>query len=204
MYFKLLTTACPASSLLLLISLTAHTQGSVRGQVLDVNGSPMADANVLLLHVKDSSLVKGSVSAQNGWYAFEKIESGNYLIASTHVGFRQVYTPSFQVSDKTHVAMKAIQLTEHETELKKVTVNAKKPLFEQKIDRMVINVASSVTNAGSTALDVLMRSPGVLVDRQNESISLSGKDGVVVMINGKISRIPIASVVKLLAGMPAG
>lgn len=65
----------------------------------------------------------------------------------------------------------------------------------------MINVASSITNAGSTALDVLMRSPGIIVDQQNNTISMNGKDGVVVMINGKINRMPISAVVQMLAGM---
>jgi len=184
-------------------SLKSYAQSSIRGQVVDINGQPLANANVLLLNVKDSALVKGAVSSQSGQFTFEKINSGTYFIASTYVGFRQVYTPSFQVSNKTNVDLAAIKLSEREAVLNKVTITAKKPLYEQKIDRMVVNVASSITNTGSTALDVLSRSPGVTVDQQNSSISLSGKDGVVVMINGKISRIPISSVIQLLSSMPS-
>ncbi|HEY9342587.1 MAG TPA: outer membrane beta-barrel family protein, partial [Hanamia sp.] len=69
------------------------------------------------------------------------------------------------------------------------------------IDRLVINVAGSITAAGGTALEVLERSPGVIVDRQNNSVVVNGKNGVVIMINGKISRVPIASVIQMLDGM---
>lgn len=85
--------------------------------------------------------------------------------------------------------------------LGEVSIVAKKPLFEQKIDRMVINVANSATNAGSSALEVLQRSPGVLVNRQNNAISLAGKAGVVIMINGKINRMPGDAIVQMLQGM---
>lgn len=92
----------------------------------------------------------------------------------------------------------------HAKELKQVTVTGKKPLFEQKTDRLVINVRSSVTSAGATALDVLERSPGVVVDRQNNGISMGGKDGVVIMINGRENRMPISAIVQMLSGMNAG
>jgi outer membrane receptor protein involved in Fe transport len=88
--------------------------------------------------------------------------------------------------------------------LKEVTVTAKKPLFEQQTDRLVINVSSSSTAAGNTALEILERSPGVVIDRENGGISINGKNGVVVMINGKINYMPINAVVQLLAGMNAG
>jgi outer membrane receptor protein involved in Fe transport len=66
---------------------------------------------------------------------------------------------------------------------------------------MVINVESSILSAGSTALEVLERSPGVTINRQNNNISLTGKNGVTIMINGKISYLPQASIVQLLEGM---
>jgi len=55
-------------------------------------------------------------------------------------------------------------------------------MFEQKIDRMVINVKNSITDAGGTALDVLEKSPGFTMNWQNNSIAINGKNGVVVMI----------------------
>lgn len=67
----------------------------------------------------------------------------------------------------------------------------------------MVNVEGSITAAGATALEVLERSPGVVVNRQNNSIALAGKDGVIVMMNGKMNRMPIDAVVQLLAGMPS-
>ena len=77
-------------------------------------------------------------------------------------------------------------------------------MFEQKIDRVVINVKNSVTDAGGTALDVLEKSPGVTVNRQNNSISINGKNGVAIMMNGKMNYMPMDALVQLLAGISAG
>jgi hypothetical protein len=66
---------------------------------------------------------------------------------------------------------------------------------------MIINVSGSIVSAGGTALEILERSPGVSVNRQNNSIALTGKTGVVVMINGKISYMPMNAVIQMLQGM---
>ena len=161
----------------------------------------MANANVLLLHAKDSSLVKGLVSSKEGLFSFEKILAGNYLIACSFTGFKQIYSPIISVKETGTIEVPGFKLVEKETALSGVTVITRKPLFEQKTDRMVINVAASITSAGSTALDVLERSPGIVVDRQNNSIAINGKSGVVVMINGKISHMPIEGVMQMLASM---
>lgn len=178
-----------------------QAQNSIHGSVVDENRQPLSGASVLLLNATDSSLVKGSVTAKNGSFLFEQVHAGTYLIASSYVGYKDVYSAVFQFSSNGTASIPALQIYEKETALQVVTVSAKKPMFEQKIDRMVINVASSVTNAGSTALEVLMRSPGITVNQQNNTLSMNGKEGVVVMLNGRMSRMPIEALVQMLAGM---
>ncbi len=73
--------------------------------------------------------------------------------------------------------MDAITLNEEAKNLDEVTVAATKPLFELEMGKMVVNVSNSVTSAGLSVIDVLEKSPGVLVNRQNNSLSLSGKKG---------------------------
>lgn len=85
--------------------------------------------------------------------------------------------------------------------LKTVTVSAKRPFYETRSGRIVINVASSVVSSGSSVLDILERSPGVIVSRQSSSIGLNGKEGVGLMINGKVDHMPREAMVDLLQGM---
>ena len=84
-----------------------------------------------------------------------------------------------------------------------VILVGKKPLYQAEPDGLVVNVENSIVSAGATALEILERSPGVVVDRQNSTISLAGKQGVNVMINGKLSYMPMASLVQFLEGMSA-
>ena len=179
-------------------------QAKISGIVLNKQNQPLDDASVLLLNAKDSSLVKGTISSKKGEYSFSKISPGTYFIASSFVNYKQSYSDSIFISGATQdINVSSLKLTENENTLEKVTVEKKKPLVEALIDRLVINVAGSITAAGGTALQILERSPGVMVDRQNNTIAVNGKSGVVIMINNKISHVPIESVVQMLDGMNA-
>jgi hypothetical protein len=156
-------------------------------------------ANVILFKSIDSSLVKGSLSDEQGRYLISNVPDGDYFLEVSMMGYLNVKSPGFKLRGGTSLRMDDIALSE-QIVLDEVVVNVEKPLYEQKVDRMVINVESSILAAGSTALEVLERSPGIIVDRQSNSISLVGKSGVTVMINGKISYLPQESIVQLLEG----
>ncbi len=181
-----------------------NAQSKIHGTITGSNSLPLFNANVLLLKAKDSSLVKGIITDQTGAYSFEHIAIGNYLVTSTYTGLAQVYTPVIAVTgNHDDVAVDNLHLAETGVQLAAVTVTTRKPLLEQKIDRMVVNVANSIIASGSTALEVLEKAPGVTVDRQNDQISLRGKEGVIVQIDGKQTFLPIADVVALLRNMPS-
>jgi hypothetical protein len=182
-------------------ALSAQTQ--VQGRVVDVQGEPLAFANILLLTAADSALVKGDISGEDGTFVFTGIPADDYRLMLSMVGYAELYSDALTLSTDQHLSLAPFTLLENVAQLAAVTVTARKPLYEQKIDRLTINVENSITAAGATALDVLERSPGVVVNRQNNSIALAGKNGVIVMINGRINRMPLEAVVQLLAGMPS-
>ncbi len=178
----------------------AQSNFKISGNILESNNNTMPFANVLLLKASDSTLVKGTLSDENGSYIIKEVSSGNYLLLSSLVGFQSAYSKPFKLNNDYYP--EALVLIEGE-QLKEVVIEAKKPIFQQQIDRLVINVENSIVSAGGTALEVLERSPGVLVNKQNNNISIQGKSGVVVMINGKISYMPAQSLVQFLNGISA-
>src|SRR5215471_17335774 len=181
----------------------AKSQSKIEGLVTGANSQPLAGATVLLLKSSDSALIKGLVTSTIGHYLFEKIPAGSYFISVSNTGYEVGFSQVITVSENENKQITTITLTEKNSSLKEVTVVTRKPLYEMKIDRMVINVANNITAAGTTALDVLERSPGIIVDRNNNAISINGKDGVVVMINGQKNYMPLSAVVQMLAGMPS-
>jgi outer membrane receptor protein involved in Fe transport len=181
-----------------------QAQINIHGAVTDTKGNSLINASVLLLKPSDSSLVKGTITIEGGAFAFQNIPFGKYIVLSSFTGFENTYSDVFTAEGDKPVSVGTLKLSQTSAQLDAVNVQTKKPLFEQKIDRMVINVAASITAAGNTVLEVLERSPGVVVDHQNNTISMNGKNGVVIMINGKISRVPLTSLVQMLAGMSSG
>jgi hypothetical protein len=177
-------------------------QVSIEGKIASTSSEGIPFANVLLLNPTDSALIRGGLTDEFGNYSFEMIEDGEYIVGSSYIGYNTYYSEPMEVKGPSEINLEVIILSEGVT-LDQVQVVAKKPLYEQKIDRLVVNVSNSITSAGSTALEVLERSPGVLVNQQSNSISLIGKAGVVIMINGRISYQPAESVVRMLAGMSA-
>lgn len=190
------------SVLLFLMSLNVGLigQNQLTGVILENDDVPLEFANVLLQDHTDSSLVVGTMTESDGTFLIEDVADGNYFLTFSMVGFQTKTISSIELYGQTIFQVPKTILSTG-VELAEVEVVARKPLYEQKIDRLVVNVENSIVSSGSTALDILERSPGVIVNRQNNAISLVGKEGVVVMMNGKISYMPVDAVVQLLAGM---
>jgi iron complex outermembrane recepter protein len=170
---------------MLLISSVAFAQSTsaVRGDVMDENQKPVAAASVSLYREIDNVLVKAAFTNPQGIYSFDGIKANTYLLKITSTGYRQA-TVSIQVTGEGDIKVPAAIMRIEEKKLAGVTVQAQKPLFENKADKIVVNVSASPGNAGANALEVLEKSPGVTVDKDG-NISLKGKAGVQVFMDGK-------------------
>ena len=190
--------------LLLLGSCFAYAQqGTVSGKVQYANNTVADFANVLLLQASDSSLVKGVLSDATGSYRFDGVEAGNYRVVATILGYNKARSKPFAISpENTAVTLPALVLTQTATALKEVVVEAQRPLIEQHLDKTVMNVENSIVAAGNTALEVLQKAPGVSVD-QNDNISMRGRAGVIVMIDGKQVPMSGSELANMLRGMSA-
>lgn len=196
----------PVQYLLVMIGIIFPATGfsQIQGSVRDENNQPLSFANVFLMNQKDSSVVTGLMASEEGTYNFTNFNPGTYIIGISMLGYKPAYSLPFEIRNaQEHHHNEPIIAESESHQLQDVNVVAKKPLYEMKIDRMVVNVENSITSAGSTALEVLEKSPGINVDRQNNAISMSGKGGVQVMINGKQNRMPMQAAVEMLKSMSA-
>lgn len=181
----------------------AQSAGKVSGHIKssDEKAELPANTTVTLLRAKDSATVKFSLTNKDGSYAFDKIANGKYLIAATAVGYKKSFSAPFEINtDIQTVNIAVIELAALPKSLAGVTVTAKRPLVEQRIDRTIVNVDASVTNIGTSALEVLEKSPGITVDRDG-NISLKGKEGVLVMVDGRPTQLGGADLANLLRNM---
>ena len=182
-------------------SMAQTTETSVSGTVINLKNVAVESATVSLMRSKDSSVVKLALSNKTGKFSFMGIPYGNYFITVSSVGFGVSRLPVFSMSqNKNKVDIGNIILEPVVKNLTAVVITSKKPFIEQKIDRMVVNVDASVSNVGSTALEILEKSPGVNVDKDG-NISLKGKSSVMIMIDGKPSYLSGSELANLLGNM---
>jgi outer membrane receptor protein involved in Fe transport len=183
------------------LSMAAQTR-KISGTVLDENAIALPFANVLLLNAVDSSLVKATASDLEGSFEMQDLADGNYLLKISMVGYSDFFTPKFQLNASTpELKLQPVKLAVAAGQLAEVKVVAQKPFIEQQLDKTVVNVENSIVSSGSTALEVLEKAPGVIVDRQNNSLKLKNNSGVLVMINGRRNYLSNEALMQMLSNM---
>ena len=197
-----------ALGMLMHLMLTANAQksaainGTIAVKVSDKTGKPLPFASILLRKTQDSSLVKGELTAENGSCNFSNVPEGEYFLQVSQMGFNTRFVPNFQI-DASHkkFSFDSITLEPLTKSLQAVQVTAQKPYIEREPGKTVLNVESSPTAAGNTALDLLRKAPGVNLDN-NENVILQGKS-VQVMVDGKLTYLSGEQLTNLLKSTPA-
>ncbi|MEP7142492.1 MAG: TonB-dependent receptor [Ferruginibacter sp.] len=166
----------------------AQASGKVTGNVTDQSNKALSTATISLLRASDSSLVKAAISDANGKFDIAVSKSGSYLLGYSLVGFEDNYSPVFSLNDGQSITAKTIALLPVVSKLQGVTITSKKPMIEVKADKTIFNVEASINATGSNALELLQKSPGIQVDN-NDNISMKGKTGVRVYVDGKMMQL---------------
>lgn len=87
-------------------------------------------------------------------------------------------------------------------DIQEVIISGKKAVVENKIDKIVYNVANDLTSQSGAAIDILRKVPQVTVDADG-NVELQGNPNVRFLINGKPSSIFGNSLSDALASIPA-
>ena len=188
-------------AVIVLMAFGASAQTKISGTVRDAQGNALASGSVSLLKAKDSSLVKVAITDKSGQYEFVNVKDGNYLLTASFTGYSKKFSQVFEAKGP-DVSVPAFSLQQSSRDMNAVVVTAKKPFVETKLDKTVVNVDASPTSAGATAMDMLEKSPGISVDNDG-NISLRGKQGVIVMVDGKPTYLSATDLANMLKNMPA-
>lgn len=164
-----------------LLAAKAQQSAKITGNIQTTENKALEAVTISLLRSKDSALVKMEITDKNGAFEFVNISSGNYLLLADAIGFEKQYKSVVVATVDVHAD---IQLNASAQVLSGVSVTARRPPVENKIDKTVVNVDASPTNTGLSAMEVLEKSPGVTVNNDG-AISLKGKQGVRIFIDGK-------------------
>ena len=182
----------------------AQTSGnSIAGLVRDHENKAMPEVIVSLLK-KDLSLYKTSFTENSGRFEFEGLPRDSFRLMIRQMGFKQYLSEPIALGDSgQHITLPAVRLEPEGKKLEEVVVTSQLPFIEKKVDRTIVNPDALISNAGSNALDVLAKSPGVTVD-ENGNIKLKGKAGVVIFIDDKPTYLTASELESYLKSLPSG
>ncbi|RZK20881.1 MAG: TonB-dependent receptor [Pedobacter sp.] len=187
------------TSFLFAIRTLAQTSDAVTGTVLMADGKPLEYASVALQN-SDGKGIKGTLTDSLGKFKFSEIQHGNYKISVSSMGFITHQSNVFNISSQRKgMHFGHLKLAEDAQTLNSINISVQKKVIEQSLDKMTINVENSILSEGNTALELLQRAPGIKVDEDGK-ISLKGRPGVNVMINGKLTFLSPAELAVLLKG----
>ena len=156
---------------------------------------------MLLVSPIDNENFNGGTTDENGYFEIETDYLGSIKLKISNIGFQEYVSEDIAISKNNSVfELGEILLSDEAFALNDVSVSAKKLPFKREIDRTVINLEDQPNTPGSTDFGILERTPGVILDRQNNDLSMLGKDGVNVMINGKMTYMPTSALVQFLNG----
>ncbi|MGC1472708.1 MAG: TonB-dependent receptor [Psychroserpens sp.] len=170
--------------------------GSVFGRVLDASlNQPLPYVNIIVKDETDT-IITGGITSEEGVFNIQNIPEGAIKIDITYIGYVTLSKPYTIGKDTFDINLGDIFLEENIASLDEITVVAEVSTIQQKIDRKVINVGKDLTTSGPTASDIMNNIPSVNIDQQTGDIALRGNQNVQVMVDGKLSNIPAAQLLK--------
>lgn len=156
----------------------------ISGKVLEGQGGvPVEYATIKLLD-DQSSMIDGTTTDFEGKFMM-KVGTVPSVIEVSFIGFETKRISDFSASGN-QINLGEIFLGSDAEVLEEVVVRAERSTTEFKLDKRVFNVGQDLSNSGAGALEVLNNVPSVNVNIEGE-ISLRGKSGVQILINGKPS-----------------
>lgn len=194
--------------LLIAVNLSAQKPnknvGIIIGNVVDANsGKALADADLLLMQLADSSHRLKFTTDKNGSFAFEGIPFGYYRLMITATGFATLKLDSIYLrEERFDFNLGDIKLNPKTNALEEVVVYAEKPLIENKDGNITYNVGESAMSNGATTAELLKNIPLVNND-PNGKILLKGKEPK-ILIDEKPVELNAQQLQDLLESLPGG
>ncbi len=194
------------TSLIMIFSFQAMAQaqnGKIIGSIQDEQQQAVPYSNVAVYSLPDSSMVTGTVTDESGEFLINMEQDKDSYIKVSAVGF-EVYTskPFKLTASQPDLNLSDITLSEDIQVMDAVEVKALRPQIIMEADKMVVSVEGTAMAQGTTAYEVLEKSPGVFMD-QDGNIQLNGKAGVTIMIDGRRTYLSAADLQNMLQGMSA-
>ncbi|RYY26204.1 MAG: hypothetical protein EOO04_11020 [Chitinophagaceae bacterium] len=192
----------------ILISMNIFSQyqpGTIAGSLKSDDKLTTASSTIALCRAADSAVLFSTSPDTESNYFFYSVSKGKYLVKVTSTLAETYYSKPFIIDSlKKTIRLEPIALVPRRpVTLDKVVVTAKRPLLEQQIDRVIVNVDAMISATASNALEILEKTPGVSVELSG-GISLNGKNNVMIMIDGRPTNLSATDLTAYLRSLPGG
>ncbi len=178
--------------------------GKITGTITDsVSSNAIEFATIALIDPITDKPVDGTIADGKGKFTINKVPEGRFTVTISFMGYISKTFQNIEISrSKSVVDLGNIALNPSFQVLGEITVEGKKELFEERVDRTIYNAENDETTKGGDAADVLRRVPMLSVDMDG-NVSMRGNQNIRVLINNKPSSIMAASVSDALKQIPA-
>jgi outer membrane receptor protein involved in Fe transport len=173
-----------------------ENKGRVEGKVLDARLNEPLPFVTVVVENNSGEIITGGITNSEGLFDVNNLANGNYNIKIQYIGFKTYERQIVITNESSIINLGTIGLEEDIDALNEVVVIAEVSTIEQRVDRRVINVGRDLVTAGPTASDLMNNLPSVSVDEQSGALSFRGNENVTVMVDGKISNVPVAQLLK--------
>jgi hypothetical protein len=171
----------------------------LKGVIQSTNNEIISGATLLLKDGNTGQIVNQRASSADGTFSFTVV-AGNYVLSVSYLGVLSYQTDLIRLLGNTDLGVVKIKTTSRS--LKEIVIqgSSSKPVIRIEGRKMIYNIESSITAQGSNALEALKKTPGVIVNQDN-SITLNGTSGALVMINGRQTYLQSEELAQLLKSM---
>ncbi|MEZ4859052.1 MAG: TonB-dependent receptor [Flavobacteriaceae bacterium] len=170
--------------------------GKITGTVIEKTLQQPIPYVTVVIKDLSGNIITGGVTDDNGKFTIEEIPEGKSNVTIQYIGYK-AFSTQIEISKSTRTLdLGNIYLEEDIEALEEVTITAERSTIQQKMDRKVITVGKDLTTAGPTASDIMNNLPSVSVDQQTGDLSMRGNQNVRVMVDGKLSNVPVAQLLK--------
>ncbi len=179
-------------------------EGAITGKIIDsISGNAIEYATISIVRKSDGKVINGTTTNEKGFFKLTEIPNGTYDLLIYFIGYKTIKKENIIISPSNpQINLGNLIITNRQTSLKEVTIEAEQNLIEYKIDKMIYNADKDLTSQGGVALDILKKVPQVSVD-VNGNVELQGSSGIRFLINGKPSTIFGNNIADVLQIIPA-
>lgn len=165
------------------INVFAINETVFSGSVTDDRQKPLEYFTVVLLSVEDSSVVKGGAFT-DGYFEMALTKADNYILQIACLGYETFSKNIYVGESKQLIDLGTIVLSEDISLVDEIEITAKRPLFTQEAGKLTVNVQGTSLSGTGSLVDVMKRSPGLIVDSYN-NVKVFGKGVPVIYIDNR-------------------